>query len=315
MMKVLKDAGCYRIAFGVESANDNILKSMRKNTTRAQIENAFRLCEEEGLEAQGGLIFGDLEETVESAMESINWWKAHPTWMLGLNWIIAYPGSYDYKVACERGLIPDPVQYIKDGCPEVNFSKMTNEERRHIASIIAMLQNERHDIMKNATLSLGEFGKINMHGGCPYCGEVSTFLNLDPIRPKKLEICPSCNHTLRIHPYDYINKEVFDSNILEVLETSKIAFWPIVTSLTELFENTPALQSDQVFIIDSSPYKQGMDYCGKIVQAPGVITENKIDTVFLTTSTSVAVEIKDTIEKNFPNVKRVELVGDLFFAK
>ena len=315
MLEVLIDAGCYLVYFGVESANDNVLKSMQKNITRAQIENAFSLCEKVGLEAQGGLIFGDLEETVETAMETISWWKIHPTWNISLGWIIAYPGSYDYKVACKRGLISDPVQYIKDGCPEVNFSKMTDEERRHIASVIASLQNEQHDIIRDAVISSGKFGKINMRGGCPYCGEVGTFLNLDPIRQKKLEICPSCNHTLRIRPYDYVDKGIFNNNILNVLKTSKIAFWPIVTGLMELIQNTPALHSDKVFFIDSSTYKQGMDYCGKVVQAPKVIAKENIDTVFLTTATNVSVEIENTINKNYPGVKCIKLVGDLYFAK
>ena len=42
--------------------------------------------------------------------------------------IIAFPGSALYKRACASGVIPDPVQFLKDGCPIVNVSAMSDDE-------------------------------------------------------------------------------------------------------------------------------------------------------------------------------------------
>ena len=314
LLSVLREAGCYRIGFGVESANDHILNSMRKGITRAQIENAFSLCHEVGIEAQGNLIFGDLEETEDTAIDTIQWWKAHQNWALTMHWIIAYPGSHVYKVACERGIIPDPVQFIKDGCPEVNFSKMTVDERRHIAATIDMLSSEAHDTLQNASILPGQTGKVTVSGNCPFCEEYGTYYNLDPIRPIKLEICSECNQTLRLFAQDYMDERVVDANVRRYLETGKIALWPVVTGLSTLIERVPSFSNENVFVIDSSKYKQNVELSGKMISSPYIISEKEISIVFVTTSTSVGMEIISQIRTGYPEVKKVGLVGDLFFS-
>jgi len=66
MMQRLKDSGCQHIFFGVESADNRILKSMKKNITVEQIESTFDLAFEVGLSARGFIILGDPEETPET---------------------------------------------------------------------------------------------------------------------------------------------------------------------------------------------------------------------------------------------------------
>jgi hypothetical protein len=286
---------------------------MRKNITRKQIENAFTLCQEAGMGAQGNLIFGDLEETVETAMDSINWWKTHQNWAITAHWIIAYPGTHVYKISCELGIIQDPVQFIKAGCPEINFSKMTNEERRRIASLIDMLVNEKHEVLSNCSYSKGTSGKVTLVGTCPYCHKIGTYFNLDPIRPVKLEICPSCQKPLRLYASDYLHHTIFDNNLKYLLSLHKIVFWPVIVGLGKLFDFSALLSDENVFIVDSSPYKQGLEFCGKTVKSPDIITEKGVDMVIITTTTSVGSDIKNIIDTNYPNVRYIELVGNVFF--
>ncbi|MDR1378010.1 MAG: B12-binding domain-containing radical SAM protein [Synergistaceae bacterium] len=124
----LKDAGCCVILFGVESADNSILKSMRKNITVEQIDAAFEAAKQADLEVQGNLIFGDLEETRETIVHSLNWWKARQNWTIDLSWIYTFPGSHLYKTAIERGIITDPVKYLKDNRMQINVSKMPDKE-------------------------------------------------------------------------------------------------------------------------------------------------------------------------------------------
>ena len=313
MLEVLRDAGCDRINFGVESANDHILKSMRKNITREQIEAAFTLCQQVGIAAKGGLIFGDLEETVETAMDSINWLKEHQDWAITMHWIIAYPGSHVYNVACERGVIHNPVQHLKDGCPEVNFSKMTDDERKEINSVISMFVNEEHEILTNASIRQGQSGKITVTGDCPYCGKKGTFLNIDPFKPIKSEVCQECRNTLHLYGSDYVDPAVFSDSVEAFLSSHKIAFWPVVAGIVKLFEFSPVLLDKNVYFIDSSRYKQGMDLCGKTVFPPEIIKTHGIETIILTTTTYISSAIIDNIKANYHNVKRIETIGKLFF--
>ena len=314
MLELLINAGCDRINFGVESANNHILKSMRKNITREQIESAFSLCQEMGIAAKGGLIFGDLEETIETAIDSINWRKLHQDWAITMHWIIAYPGSHIYNVACERGIISDPLQHLKNGCPEVNFSKMTDAERQEIVSILGTYINDSHEVLSNASLKQGQSGKVTVTGDCPYCGKTGTFLNIDTFKPIKLEVCQVCRKTLHLYGFDYVDSGIFSDNIKTLLVSNKIALWPVVAGIVKLFELSKELQNDNVYLVDSSQYKQGMSLCGKKVYAPDIISDEDISIVILTTTTYISSAIIDRINTNFPNVA-IKTVGQLFFPQ
>ncbi len=63
----LKEGGCRVMSFGLESADNRILKSMRKNTTVEQIEKTLKLVYDAGISFEGAFIFGDIEETWETA--------------------------------------------------------------------------------------------------------------------------------------------------------------------------------------------------------------------------------------------------------
>lgn len=75
-----------------------------------------------GITIQGNFIFGDVEETIETATNTLNWWKKHPQYAIILNFIVTYPGTTLHEYACEVGIIKDEVQFIKDGCPAINVS-------------------------------------------------------------------------------------------------------------------------------------------------------------------------------------------------
>lgn len=128
ILDMLKESGCSAILFGVEHMSETILKSMRKKTSPALVEPVFNQCLEKGITPKAQIIFGDLEETPETVREALNWWGKHRQYSINLDFIIVFPGSHIYKVACERGIIKDPVKYLQDGCPLINITKMTDKE-------------------------------------------------------------------------------------------------------------------------------------------------------------------------------------------
>ena len=129
LVDMLKDTRCRYVFVGVESADDKVLKSMRKGITRSQIEEALDMLKEAGLNSRSGVIFGDPAETRETAYFTLDWFrKNYERYRMFVDMIIAFPGSAIYRKACSAGVIPDPVQFLKDGCPIVNVSSMTDEE-------------------------------------------------------------------------------------------------------------------------------------------------------------------------------------------
>jgi radical SAM superfamily enzyme YgiQ (UPF0313 family) len=71
MIKLMKKAGCYAFAFGIESANATVLEKVKKLETIEEIEEAINISVEEGIECQGFFIFGLPGETKESIEETI----------------------------------------------------------------------------------------------------------------------------------------------------------------------------------------------------------------------------------------------------
>lgn len=72
MLTWMKQAGCYRIDFGVESGSPTILKNIRKPFTVQDTRNAFRLCREAGIRPKAYLLFGAPGETTETINETIS---------------------------------------------------------------------------------------------------------------------------------------------------------------------------------------------------------------------------------------------------
>jgi len=104
-LKIVKDAGCTQIFFGVESGSQKILDFYRKGTNPAQAVEAFRLCRKHKINTVSAIMLGAPEETREDLELTYNLVKKlKPT-----NWIVfittPFPGNHLYRHAKENNLI------------------------------------------------------------------------------------------------------------------------------------------------------------------------------------------------------------------
>lgn len=318
LVKLCKESNCTQIGLGLESADDGILKSMRKNITLAQIEKAMKIISENGVHATGTFIFGDLEETMETAMKTLNWWKAHPEYEIGLSLIKLYPGTYLHQVACARGIIKDRVQFIKDGCPAVNVSKLSDEEYAEISAKIDEYSVVQRDVLQNVTIIENKEGYVDFDFVCPVCGKVNHEQSIEAFR-RMVVICSHCEESFNIAVSDYLDNS-FEENIQKLLARSeKIVLWPRTAATYNMIQKAPSLQKESVLLVDKSRTKQQSLFLGKITYSPDVIAQQNIDTVVITIPTVVSTEIHKEIERKYPSVKYIYRAGELtvqdFFTK
>lgn len=147
LVDILKVTRCRYVFVGVESANDKVLKSMRKGITRCQIEQALEMLRTAGLKSRSGVIFGDPEESYDAARSTLQWYlQNRKRYQLFADMIISFPGSVLYKRACKSGIIPDPVQFLKDGCPVVNVSNMNDEEFKKLIKDIEIINHRQYNV-------------------------------------------------------------------------------------------------------------------------------------------------------------------------
>lgn len=305
---MLKESGCFQIGFGIESADNRILKSMNKHITVEQIENALQLCYEIGINAQGNLIFGDQAETLETANNSIKWWQEHQQYNISLHMIIVYPGSILYQKAKDNGIITDSVKFIRDGCPLTNVSQLSNKDYMELALRISMLSRQETEILNDVTIKYVGYGKVDFTTKCPRCNHINTWHGIDVFRDLASHVCENCNKTFFINVYNYA-RDTIKSNF-KTFKNQKMAFWPMASSMGAIVDCIPELLNyENVYFIDKS--KNNICYNDKMIFKPEILKEKDISTVFITLTTPVSHEIMTIIKNEYPMVKKILFAGDL----
>lgn len=71
LAKLMKKAGCYSIEIGIESLNDDILKSMNKGVNVDTIKKAINILKENQILVEGSFLIGYYEDTKESILNTI----------------------------------------------------------------------------------------------------------------------------------------------------------------------------------------------------------------------------------------------------
>lgn len=119
LMTALKEAGCYRIGFGVESGNDQILKAIGKNTTKDQIRRAVDLAKRMRFETSCFFIIGNLGETRQTIDDTIAFARELDPDVAQFTMAIPYPGTemFDLLSSQNRILSHDwnDYDYFKSG--------------------------------------------------------------------------------------------------------------------------------------------------------------------------------------------------------
>jgi len=230
-LEILSDSGLYAIQYGIESASDVVLKSMKKKIKMIDVNKALALTRKHNIGIQANLIFGDVVESEETYKESLEWWVQNKEHQVMLSSISAYPGTPIYVDAIQNGKIDDVLQFIKDGCPQINLTTMSDE------NYINMRQDIIDSIYENKVypeVLKSEIMGSNIHRGklyaidliCPHCEKENNYKNMHRVETFVTKVCcRHCNQRFDVkidEMYcDYTFEDTYFLNVKRALQVSK----------------------------------------------------------------------------------------------
>jgi anaerobic magnesium-protoporphyrin IX monomethyl ester cyclase len=103
MLKLMGQAGCWYISWGIESANELILKRIRKGYHKEQAFKALKWSKAAGINNWGYFIIGLPGETEESIQETIAYAKELPLDIALFHIAAPYPGTPFFYEVVENG--------------------------------------------------------------------------------------------------------------------------------------------------------------------------------------------------------------------
>jgi anaerobic magnesium-protoporphyrin IX monomethyl ester cyclase len=119
VLKAMKDAGCSAVSFGVESGNQEILKTIKKGITLDQVIKAVEMCNEAGMIPHASFILGLPGETPRTIQESVAF------------------GDKIKEMGVSHGfhlLAPFPGTEVRDRADEYGLEILTNDWREYHAN-------------------------------------------------------------------------------------------------------------------------------------------------------------------------------------
>jgi len=103
LLRHIKQAGCYAIAYGIESASPKILDTLHKDITPEQVEEAVRISQEAGLQTIGYLMIGSPGETPETIQQTIRFARKLKLDFAQFSVTTPFPGTELYKLLGDKG--------------------------------------------------------------------------------------------------------------------------------------------------------------------------------------------------------------------
>lgn len=100
---LMKRAGCFQIAYGIESGNQEILNVQQKGVTLERIRRAVEMTNKAGIRTKGYFMIGHPTETPETIFETIDFARSIPLDNFQATYFTPFPGSQAYDVADKYG--------------------------------------------------------------------------------------------------------------------------------------------------------------------------------------------------------------------
>ncbi len=135
VLKLMQEAGCVFINYGIESMDEQALRTMNKTLTVKQIISGIENTLAAGISPGYNIIFGNIGETAESLQLGVEFLLKYDdhSQMRTIRPVTPYPGSPLYDYAIEKGLLQDcsdfyEHKHLNSDLMTVNFTNLSADE-------------------------------------------------------------------------------------------------------------------------------------------------------------------------------------------
>lgn len=321
LLKKMNECGCIGVFYGLESADNQILESMRKKITVEEMSRVLIITKEAGLKMRGGFIFGDTKETMTSVENTLSWIKQHFDLLenVTLSPIVLFPGSELYNRAVKTQRISNSEEFIRNGCPLINSSQyLSNEEYDFIVhyklpEFTAELRNKIAELYQKklnekifADFSTGQYRHVFT---CEKCEKENSRILYSTMMFQSHFVCPYCNEKYDFFP-NYLYFKTYEKSITDFFRKNNVAIWGCGETLHNLYVCNQYIKNNDIPLIDVNPYKQKHGFYGKHVYSPNDIKFLNVEIVIFCLGNVNYDKVKIDFAKKYPLVKNIYWIYD-----
>jgi len=103
MLKMMADAGCWQVLYGLESGNDRVLETLGKKNTVAMNRQAVKWARQAGIRVRADFLVGSPAETPESLQQTLDFAKELDIDFAHFNKFVPFPGTDFYRMLVAQG--------------------------------------------------------------------------------------------------------------------------------------------------------------------------------------------------------------------
>lgn len=107
ILRLMGQAGCHQIGYGLESASEEILNNIQKPLSQALAKETVKLTQQAGIDVRAMFMLGNPGETEQTLRQTINFALEIDPDLVIFNITTPFPGTQMYNWAKDNGYLPD----------------------------------------------------------------------------------------------------------------------------------------------------------------------------------------------------------------
>lgn len=128
ILKIMRQAGCWQISYGIETANQEILDNYNKKTNVEKIRAAVKWTRDQGMSVKGLFMLGNFLETRETMQKTMEFIKELNLTDFHMTYFTPFPGSLSYETAQQFGEFDPAWEKLDMFSPSFIPNGMTKDE-------------------------------------------------------------------------------------------------------------------------------------------------------------------------------------------